>query len=103
MACKGCAERSAQMKAWLEKKLESAKHWASVREGAADGKAKASARQAAKRAGETGSTAASGPAGEAGHEHQQRGMETDPRVGADAGRVPVPSVRKARGGKAGAR
>lgn len=45
----------------------------------------------------------SGQASEASAEHEQRSVEADTAAGAGARRVSVPRVRKAGGGKAGAR
>lgn len=91
MPCEACARRRALMKEWLAKKLR------------LDDAKQARELQAHKSARAQASAQGSGQAGEASPEHQQQGVEAPAPAGVGEGRVSVPRVRKARGGKGGAR
>ena len=102
MPCVDCEERRKAMKAYIAQKIEAARHWARLAKEAANAKAATNVR--AKQAKRPDAQAeGSGQASEASAEHEQRSVEAHAGASAGARRVSVPRVRKAGGGKTGAR
>ena len=100
MPCQSCAERRAILKAWMAQATESARKWAAVRAGHAE---QATNVQPVQGDSATSPTQGDGQTEDAGAEYQQRSVEGDTAASPVEGRVQVPSVRKARSRKGGAR
>ena len=102
MACAACERRRQAMKEMIRKAHEHASRLLALRSGAPDAET-ATDFQPAKAIRTEAQAEGSGQAEDAGAAHGKRRVAKAEGSGAGKGRASVPGVRKARGGKAGAR
>ena len=102
MPCAACERRRQAMKEMILNAKAHAARLLALRSGATDATTTADV-QPAKASRTEAQAEGSGQAEDAGAAHRDEGMAAAKGAGAGAGRVQVPRVRKARGGKAGAR